>query len=71
MFLQFDITFNNSQIINDHDATNDENDLENDSDVIDIDKLSPIHSPTTGINCDRGDGDGAIWQKVHAEDSML
>ena len=48
-----------------------EHDLENDSSLIDIDKLSPTHNPTAGISCDRGDGDGAIWQKIHAEDSML
>ena len=54
-----------------HDTTNKENDLETDCDVIDLDKLSPIHSTITGISCDRGDGDGAIWQKIHAEDSML
>ena len=44
--------------------------LENENGLIDIDKLSPIHGTPTK-SCDRVDGDGAIWQKIHAEDSML
>ena len=45
--------------------------LENENGLIDIDKLSPIHGGTPTKSCDRVDGDGAIWQKIHAEDSML
>ena len=44
--------------------------LENENGLIDIDKLSPIHCTPTKSS-DRVDGDGAIWQKIHAEDSML
>ena len=52
------------------DSNIEEHSLENENGLIDIDKLSPIHgSPTK--SCDRVDGDGAIWQKIHAEDSML
>ena len=72
LYIQFDIIFNKFQISNNLGvAANEDNDLEDDVNVIDIDKLSPSHTTTTGISCDRGDGDGAIWQKIHAEDSML
>ena len=47
-----------------------EHPLENENGLIDIDKLSPIHGTPTK-SCERVDGDGAIWQKIHAEDSML
>ena len=51
------------------DTGNEADDVEEDV-AIDLDKLSPIHV-VNGLNGDRGDGDGAIWQKIHAEDSML
>ena len=66
---------NKNQITGDdlEDGNIEENELENDSELIDIDKLSSMHNnaSTTGKSCDRVDGDGSIWQKIHAEDSML
>ena len=69
----FHCNYPNNQITGDNmDEVNiEENELETDCSLIDIDKFSSTHSATTGKSCDRGDGDGAIWQKIHAEDSML
>ena len=52
------------------DVNGQENCVINENGLIDIDKLSPING-TPSKKCNREDGDGAIWQKVHAEDSML
>jgi len=54
----------------DNDSVMEDRPLENENGLIDIDKLSPIHCTPTKSS-DRVDGDGAIWQKIHAEDSML
>ena len=52
------------------DVNGQENCVINENGLIDIDKLSPING-TPSKKCNREDGDGAIWQKIHAEDSML
>lgn len=54
----------------DNDSVMEERPIVNENGLIDIDKLSPIHCTPTKSS-DRVDGDGAIWQKIHAEDSML
>lgn len=54
----------------DNESVMEDRPLENENGLIDIDKLSPIHCTPTKSS-DRVDGDGAIWQKIHAEDSML
>ena len=52
------------------DVNGQENCVINENGLIDIDKLSPING-TPSKKGNREDGDGAIWQKIHAEDSML